>query len=299
MARLRGLSAWAITDHDLLDASVHYADLPGAVIGCELTTWQEGREVHMVGLGMDPEHPALTNLLADTRAARKDYLQRICAHLRQIEGLEGVPDDAGEVPGSLIASRSHLAHWLVRAGHVHHHGAAFERWIADRHLRDMGPPDYPTLPAAAEAVRAAGGLTVLAHPAHYRDLSLIDRLLDTEALDAVETDHPGCDGHWKEQLKKAGRRGLVESCGSDFHFRGKRRLGDHCHRASYLQPLLKRLRHPAAASAPIGRRRRRYPRPAGRAPWRGHRHRQLPPRRPRHHPSGAARAASGRRGCRG
>ena len=250
MIRLRGLAVWAITDHDLLDASVAYRDLPGAVIGCELTTWAEGREVHMVGLGMDPDDSTLQALLRASREARRDYLARICHHLREHVGLQDVPDDAGEREGSLIASRAHLATWLVERGLVHHHGAAFKRWLGDEHLKALGPAKYPSLAAAGEAVRRAGGGAILAHPAHYRDVSLIDRLLATGAVDGLESDHPGCDAAWKRLLKQAAARfGLCESSGSDFHFPGKRRLGDHCHRTSYLQPLLQRLRHPTAALA--------------------------------------------------
>ena len=250
MIRLRGLAAWAITDHDTLQASSQYRDHPGAVIGCELTTWTHGREVHMVGLGMDPDNVQLDQLLAATRQARRDYLRSICRYLRDEIGINGIPEDAGERSESLVASRSHLAHWLVDHGHVFHHGAAFKRWISDEHLSHIPPPRYPSIESAAEVVRASGGVTVLAHPAHYRDISLIDRLLATGALDALATDHPGCDAGWKRLLKSSGQRfGLVESSGSDFHFPGKRRLGDHCHRVSYLQPLLRRLRHPAAVPA--------------------------------------------------
>ncbi|TVR47189.1 MAG: PHP domain-containing protein [Planctomycetota bacterium] len=244
MIRARGLAAWAITDHDTLAASVTLAAEAGWVSGVELTCWAEGHEIHMVGLGMDPEAPLLSALLTAVQAARRAYLSRLCRYLREDCGLTEVHNQAGEQAGSLIASRSHLANFLVGQRLVTHHSAAFTRWLGDEALAGkVAAPDYPDLASGAAAIRAAGGLSILAHPAHYRDYSLVERWLASGHFDGVETDHPRIDGGWRAFLKScATRRGLLESCGSDFHFPGKRRLGDHCHRSAYLAPLLNRLR---------------------------------------------------------
>ena len=61
----RGVSLMAITDHDTVDGSVaaqrHLADFPGLrlVSGIELSGQWSGCTVHVVGLGMDCEHPAM------------------------------------------------------------------------------------------------------------------------------------------------------------------------------------------------------------------------------------------------
>jgi len=57
------LERWAITDHDTLGGSRELAGQPGLVPGVELSCWFEGREVHVAGLGVDPDVPELEAFL--------------------------------------------------------------------------------------------------------------------------------------------------------------------------------------------------------------------------------------------
>ncbi|TVR13499.1 MAG: PHP domain-containing protein [Planctomycetota bacterium] len=237
----RKLKAWAITDHDLTEASQRYEDIPGAVSGCEVTTWAEGREVHVVALGTRLNDTPWQEVLCAIRHAREEYLVRLCQWLRQQHGID-VPDGAGRKQSSRISSRAHLAAYLHQHHVVRSVGEAFQRYLGDAHIRHLAPPNYPPLEQAVAHIQAAGGVAILAHPAHYRDYGMVERLLHSSPLDGLEVRHPGCDSQWRSFLEhQAQSRGLLMSCGSDFHYPGPRRIGEHRLDGVRLAPLLERL----------------------------------------------------------
>lgn len=241
LVQQRQLRAWAITDHDLTEASQAFAHLPGAVSGCEVTTWAQGREVHVVALGMRLDDDSWQAFLAAIRQAREAYLARLCVWLHEVHGL-AVPSSAGRRASSRISSRAHLGAYLHEQHVVSSIGEAFQRYLGDAQIGHLPPPDYPPLEQAAAGIQAAGGVAILAHPAHYRDYGFVERLLQGSRLDGIEVRHPGCDSGWRSFLEQqAQQRGLLMSCGSDFHYPGSRRIGEHRLDGASLAPLLERL----------------------------------------------------------
>ena len=84
-------------------------------------------------------------------------------------------------------------------------------------------------------------MALLAHPGHYRDIHLVEWLLD-QGFDGLEIKHPGCTPPMSRVFRRlAADRGLLLSCGSDDHGRLPCRIGDW--RLSYedLRPLLERV----------------------------------------------------------
>jgi len=74
----------AITDHDTVagvpeaQAAVMQQDLPIRVLaGLEASTLWENHEIHIVGLNVDCQHPALTEFLALQYQTRLDRAQQI------------------------------------------------------------------------------------------------------------------------------------------------------------------------------------------------------------------------------
>ena len=111
---------------------------------------------------MDIDDPALLEQLAGYARAREERMERMIERLRRIGApvdLERVRDIAGH--GTL--GRPHLARALVEAGYAIDLSDAFARYIGG------GKPAYVPRPLvdprdAIALVRAAGGVTVLAHP---------------------------------------------------------------------------------------------------------------------------------------
>lgn len=241
LIRSAGLAYWAITDHDCTEASQALRDQEGAIAACELTAWDEDDEVHIVALGIDCEHTGLQDFLADIRAARRQRLRQLCRWLTDVHSL-AVPEDAGERPGSRVASRSHLAGYLADQGLVSSRTEAFTRWLEDRHLRALPAAAYPSVQEVTTAIHAAGGLAILAHPGRYESLAVVTRILQRGAFDGLESRHQRCSPSWRQDLDRLiSQGGLLASCGSDFHFPGHRQVGDPHLSGPAVQPLLSAL----------------------------------------------------------
>jgi hypothetical protein len=169
-----GVRLLALTDHDTLagyrevvaDEAVPagLTLVPGveinAIVTRDLGLW-EG-ELHILGFGMDPRDEAFEATLAGQRARRRERFEHTVALLRELD----LPIDAqlADITDSTdhALGRPTVARALIAAGHATSVQDAFTR------LLGWGKPAYvprtglgPT--GAIEAIRAAGGLPVLAH----------------------------------------------------------------------------------------------------------------------------------------
>ena len=220
-----GLDAIALTDHDTTDGVAEAAAaLPrglALVPGMELSCRREGHSVHLLAYLFDPAHRGLARECERIRASRVDRAKAVVAVLAAL----GVPvtwDQVEAIAGGGVVGRPHIARAMVAAGVIDSAEQAFTpQWIGPggrAHVRRyaLDPAD------AVRLVRAAGGVSVLAHPlASTRGWTVPDALLGELAaagLDGVEVDHPDHDGARREALRAAaGRLGLAGTGGSDDH----------------------------------------------------------------------------------
>jgi len=240
------VEAWAVTDHDSLAGWRELRHEPGLIPGIEITSGVEGREVHVVALGIDPEDAALNAFLANIRLQRRERIAAVISRLpatvaRQVT-VADLEDGRAESLG-----RNHLARALVRRGGAVSMHEAFALYLGDEHIRDTGLPQFPPLRSCCEAIRAAGGVAILAHPGVYRSATLVAELLD-QGCDGLEVAHPNLDPLLAEQLLALARsRKLLMSAGSDLHMLGARRPGTYGLTWQQLEPLADRLGVPHAA----------------------------------------------------
>ncbi|HIQ39880.1 MAG TPA: PHP domain-containing protein [Sulfurivirga caldicuralii] len=217
----QGVTHLALTDHDTvagIEPARQAARALGLTLipGVELSVLWEKHTIHIVGLGIRPDHPALTQFMDQVRQARQDRAERICYKLAKL----GVNIDWRAVETHSIG-RSHIAHALVACGWVKDHAKAFQYYLK------MGKKAYvkaqwPALEEGVAAILAAGGVAVLAHPGSYRlSNGKLNRLLQAfrgaggtaiEVITAAHT-HPNDQG----AAARARRFQLYASCGSDFH----------------------------------------------------------------------------------
>ncbi len=240
-ARKAWLSHWALTDHDTLAGWRQISKAPGLICGVEVTAGDDGREIHIVGLGIDPAHLGLSNLLSGIRELRLRRVDALLARLpadvrRDLTAAQVKPTEADSV------GRLHLAKALTRVGGVASIRDAFTFHLADEHLTDRELPQFPPIAQVASAIRGAGGVAILAHPGVYRNLPYAERLI--EQLDGAECAHPGLDGELQQGLLAVcARRNLLVSVGSDTHrISSVRRPGAARLQPELLAPLLERLR---------------------------------------------------------
>jgi len=244
MVRKARLDAWAVTDHDTLAGWRDLKDAKGLIPGVEATAAHEGREIHLVGLGLDPDHVGLATLLSDVRALRRERLAALIARLPAdiTRGLtvEDLADGKADALG-----RNHLARALVSRGSVASLNDAFADHLGDEHVSDPNLPQYPALATVAGALHAAGAVVILAHPAIYGSVAAVAAILDSAgpgAIDALELAHPGLGDDLAAGLTGlAQERGLLASSGSDLHFAGARKPGKYVLEFDRVRPLLLRL----------------------------------------------------------
>jgi hypothetical protein len=220
-ARAGGLDVIAITDHDTtagLDAAATAARASGMrlVPGCELSSTHEGRDVHVLGYGVDPDADALRRYEAragDRRRARMAEMVERLGSLGVVVSLERVLELASEEG---VVGRPHLARALVEAGHARELPEAFDRLIGDGQPAFV-PTALHTPADVIEVIGAAGGVAVWAHP----PADLLDPLLPSlvgAGLRGIEAYRPGhSPRRTRRILDRAAQAGLVVSGGSDWH----------------------------------------------------------------------------------
>ncbi|HVK25536.1 MAG TPA: PHP domain-containing protein [Actinokineospora sp.] len=229
-ARRAGLDVVAITDHDTTGgwAEAAAALPPGLrlVRGAELTTVSEdGRgghcTVHLLAYLFDPESEAVATEYANTRAERRNRLRIMAARMAD----DGYPVDAetlmAGIPDDVPAGRPHLAQALVRAGVVGSVTEAFTELLNGRNGYYV-PSKKTLVRDAISMIKAAGGVTVLAHGfAHQRGPTITAEVVEdlvSAGLDGVEIDHPDHDETARAELRALARRlDLVVTGSSDYH----------------------------------------------------------------------------------
>ncbi len=225
----KGLSAFALTDHDTTDgieeAIAAAKDKNIEVIpGIEFSSEYEGQDIHIVGLYIDYNSDFFKRRLTNFINGRMIRNREMCKRLTE----RGMPvtyeDLTAEYPDCVI-TRSHFAKYLLSHGYTKSLKEAFERYIGDR-----GPCFVPrkkiTPMRAVEIILKAGGFPVLAHPLLYHmgkdrlDL-LVSRLKDMglQGIEAVYCTHSISDEGAMRKL--AAKYDLCISGGSDFHGNGK------------------------------------------------------------------------------
>lgn len=227
-----GLTVVALTDHDsaagVREATPAARDLGLALIpATELSATRDGREIHILGYGIDPDHPAIRRRGEAARSLRRG---RMAAMVSRLEPL-GVRVSMAEVEaaagdGRVMLGRPHLARALVRAGVVATVQEAFDRWIGDGHPAFV-PTDLGTPEDAIATIRDAGGLPVWAHPPSDVLVEWLPALTES-GLEGVEAYRATWSGARCRRVAKAARgQGLCVTGGSDWHGPRKGgRLGD-------------------------------------------------------------------------
>jgi predicted metal-dependent phosphoesterase TrpH len=214
----RGVEAFSISDHDTLAAYGRFAAANGAriITGIEInTTWRDN-EVHVLGYGMRPDDAAFGELLARNRASRRRRVEKMVEQLREAGYGVSMDDIEREANGGLSLGRPHVGKALIRAGHFDNIDSVF-RTLLYRGRAGYVPSTYITPQEAIDAIHAAGGLAVLAHPGRMRDRRLIEDLIAL-GIDGLEVFYPRHDAqdiaHFRDICK---RHGLVMTAGADFH----------------------------------------------------------------------------------
>lgn len=222
-----GVCHFAITDHDTVNgfkAARSWCQSNNSSLrllsGIEYSCQSHGATIHVVGLGMACDHPAMLEGLSVLQDARLMRCQKIAERLEK-RGFSGALEGALACAGQSQVGRPHFARFLVENGHVGDETTAFDRYLGAGKLGDV-KAFWPGLPQVTQWVVAAGGIAVLAHPLKYRfTASKLKRLIG-EFVSAGGQGIEVLSGRQSAQdfdrlLRLAREFKLLVSVGSDFH----------------------------------------------------------------------------------
>ena len=217
----RGITHLAITDHDSLAAHAEVASGEELTIipGVELSTDWNGLEIHIVGLGIDTQNPALLKLLEAQQERRRNRIASFDDRLAALN-IHGLKDYMATLPCHSY-TRTHVADFLVSAGHSKNHQKAFKKYLA-RKGKIYVPAQWSPLAIAVQTLRDAGGIAVIAHPGRYPlSRSKLQQLLTdfkTAGGEAMEVSYGNIDPNTRSKLTETAEAfSLYTSQGSDFH----------------------------------------------------------------------------------
>jgi len=221
-AEEKRFAAIALTDHDSVDgiapASRAASDGMEVISGVEIATPNNDphlREVHIVGLFVDPTHDELLAKLENWRTERRTRALAIVEKLNQA-GMDIRPDDIFKRAAKGNISRAHVAHVLVEKRYVPSIGAAFSRWLGEGRPAFV-PRNRPVALDLISLIHRAGGVAVLAHPYQQVQDEDIPKLVEA-GIDAIEvscSDNSWINTNHYEEMAKF--YDLLISGGSDYH----------------------------------------------------------------------------------
>lgn len=230
----KGLSAFALTDHDCVDGipaalerAKYWAD-KGTKIevipGIEFSTEYNGKDIHIVGIDIDYEAEFFKKYLTDFVNSRIERNKKMCKNLQEAGIDISYEKLIAEFPDSVI-TRAHYARFLHSYGYTSSMKEAFDRYLGD-HTKYFVPREKVTPVQAVELILRSGGIPILAHPVLYGlGNSALDTLvgeLTSAGLIGIEAVYSTYTQSDERDIKALAQKyGLAISGGSDFHGKAK------------------------------------------------------------------------------
>lgn len=232
LAARSGLAAFALTDHDTLEglpealdaASAYNAvhpEVPLEVIpGVEISAAFRKKDIHILGLLVDPHSTELHTALERARIERDGRNEKMAARLNEA----GIHLDLAIIQAAnsdAVITRAHFATYLVETGQAKDYKTAFDRYLGDDTPYYV-PRQFIDPADAIRLIRNAGGIPVLAHPLLYhlseREIRDLVSQLKSYGLMGIETLYSNNSGQDETFVRRLAREyDLLMTGGSDFH----------------------------------------------------------------------------------
>ena len=226
LARNAQIDIMCLTDHDTLlsidkakklDKKIKDIKIYG---GLEVSTYMPDiqRYAHVLAYRCDRHDKALNRMVNRTIKRRIDSFYQSIEIINKKGDVHIDKDKVEKYKGINGFYKQHILKYLVDIGYTSDmHGETrtniFSRAKGYAHVEF----EYPETCEAIEIIRNAGGIPMLAHTFYSDNFQVIDRM--TEAgLMGIEVYHPKHSAEQSKVLRDfCEKRGLLVSCGSDFH----------------------------------------------------------------------------------
>jgi len=224
-AKSQGVDVLALTDHDTTEGLAEASEAAEAcglklIPGVEISTGWRDREIHIVALNIDANHPVLSDGLAEHQQKREQRARAIAEKLANV-GMADVYAGVKALSGPGVIGRLHFATYLVNSGQVKDFRAAFKYYLA-KNKPAYVPTGWASLPEVITWILKAGGRSVLAHPLRYKLTTAQLKLLLKEfrayggsGVEVITSHHDAAEIRRIVELSR--QYGLLASMGSDFH----------------------------------------------------------------------------------
>ena len=236
------LQAISITDHDTIDAytdeTIKYAKEQGIklIVGVEISTKSDRCGIHVLGYNFDLNNEEFKQNLDRIRNARHDYLKAVAKKLEalnykiNVEELDKIKSvTKAHISKDIIENEENKEELLKQFGHIPNKGEFIET-IMNENCPAYVQKVTVTPEAAAEMIRKAGGIVVLAHPvayAHEDNMTVeeVQQLINKMKPDGIEAYYIYTNRNNEyineidKWLKLAKDNNLFATIGSDFHMK--------------------------------------------------------------------------------
>ena len=226
--RAAGLKVFSLTDHDSCAGSIRMRDLVkesgdlSFICGTEIGCRDDYGKYHILGYHYDPEHESIKQLIRQAHNNRMIKFQGRIDGLREKFGFVFGKDEVEALRALDNPGKPHIANLMIKKGYVSDRKEGIEKYLNHVHVK----APYIRPEEAILAIRAAGGIPVLAHPwfgngsQKLSAAELEERVKRLRALGLMGLEcfySTYSPGQREEILALAGRYEMLITAGSDYH----------------------------------------------------------------------------------
>lgn len=223
-----GLSAVALTDHNTVAGLPEFLEAADgkdilAVPGVEISTGYNGKELHIVGLFLNPNHfGEITEFLRVINRRKEKSNRQLIENLNRAGYNLCYDEIAVKHQGSI--NRAVIAAELLEKGYIAEIKEAFQGLLSEKNGYYQPPERIPTQEAIG-FLHSIGAVPVLAHPflnLQAEELTEFIRIAKPLGLAAMETRYSTYSPEVTKTASEIAREyRLPESGGSDYHGKNK------------------------------------------------------------------------------
>ena len=223
-AKRTGIDWLSITDHDTM-ASFSRADVIGQregvkiLHGVELSAWDKERNSKVHILCYAPQKPDRLEGLC----LKSCEIIKACSNEMIEKVMQKYPITLESMLKHTTASKSifkqHIMRALIDYGYaLEFYGQLDSELFNPKKGSCYVEREYPDVNFVIDLIHTARGVAVMAHPAQYDNIELLEELAKKGKIDGVEIGHYSADEDYRKQLSDiADKYDLIRTGGSDFH----------------------------------------------------------------------------------
>ncbi|MBQ6271953.1 MAG: PHP domain-containing protein [Clostridiales bacterium] len=226
-----GITHFSITDHDAVAGAKIMMDLlspgdPLFIPGVEFSCKDDLGKYHILGYGFDPSSPSILKVVEKGHENRMTEVRARIKALKEERSIVFPKEENEKLMALPNPGKPHIGNLMVKYGYAESRKDAITGIINKLSVKslDLAPEKV------IDAIKNAGGVSVLAHPAFGSGTQKIfGKELESRVDHLIAMGLQGIEAYYStftkeirdEVLLIAEKRGLLITCGSDYHGNNK------------------------------------------------------------------------------